>query len=198
MKTISDRYFSFKSSMPNLPDQMAMDMAEQDDSFYTTWADFQQQHPRFRDCRLVLDDALADRQEWQKLKAEHPRFCMYHPMKTARLEEWRRRLDEEEDAAEIRELEAQKSRQDFAAAAALGLALSRSRAGKKMSLRTFENVYSGMAMAGRIAFVATLILIAAVVGFHFGQQSIFEQLPEQKRQEIVGRFDQILKSQEAK
>lgn len=164
----------------DLLSEQVWEMAEQDQVFYKAWADFQIENPRFQDYRLEPDDGAGRDPAWLKLQAEHPRFLMHRPVPKMALE-----------STEIECSAGKNLAADVAAGAALGVALSRARAGKKMSMSGFKNLYSWMAAAGEIIFAVTLFSVGLLVGFQLAQTSVFEQGE-------VRKFEQFLKDREVK
>lgn len=179
MKAIRDRFAELRGSMPtSIPDAEIMEMAEQDVEFERQWLDFQKENPLFQDYRLEPDDGAGRDPAWLKLQAEHPRFLMHRPVPKMA-----------PGGKEIECLADKNLAADVAAGAALGLALSRARAGKKTSLRMLENAHLAMARTLQIVAAGVLIFVAALIGFQAGQESVFDQLPAGQAQEIRERID---------
>ena len=170
---------------------MNSDTEELDQVFYAAWSDFQKENWWYQTARLTLNDGLHERLEWKKLCDKHPRFSLHLPVREERLQEWAGRLEREEEARDCNALEALEAQRgpvaDVAAGAALGLALSRARVGKKTSLRAMENMHRAMVVSLQIVAAAVAIFAAALVGFHFGRQAVFDQLPAAQQQEIWER-----------
>lgn len=181
MKTIRDRFTELRGAMlASIPDAEIMEMAEQDAEFQRQWLDFQNENPRFKAYKTVLDlDPGKCDPAWLELQKRYPRFLGHRLVKIEDAE----REDEE---AWLR-VEESNFVADLTSGAALGLALSRARTGKKTSLRMLENMHRAMAVSLQIVAAAVAIFAAALVGFHFGRQAVFDQLPAAQQQEIRER-----------
>lgn len=184
MKNLKQQYTELRAGFPpEIPDVEVMEMAEQDVEFARQWADFQNENPRFREYKIVLDLDLAKCDPaWLALQKRHPRFEGYRLVNIARAER-----EAEEAWLKIEE-------ENLIDSLVNGATLRAAGSGK-MNLRQVENLRSRISKTVNFLLPASLIIVVWVGGFLIGRHSVFEQLSADQQTEIRGRVEQLFDKQ---